>query len=71
MVDAVVVISRKQLCDAMPLALPPVPANLLANGPQTPLTLHSPCRVPRQGGPTERQRELRAARASVPDELGP
>lgn len=57
-VDAIVAISRKGLCDAMPLGLPPVAGNLLAHGPQTQLTISSAGAPPRLVGPAERQREL-------------
>ncbi|MFB4295024.1 hypothetical protein [Actinomadura sp. NTSP31] len=40
--NAVVALARAGQCDAMPLGLPQLSATLLANGPNTKLTMHHP-----------------------------
>lgn len=57
-VNALVQLSRQRRCDAMPLSLPLIAAALLAQGPTTKLTVHSPNGRPGQVGPAERQHHL-------------
>jgi hypothetical protein len=57
-VDAVVDLSRRQACDAMPLGLPQLTALLVSGGPNTVHELYHPDGSRSQAGPADRQQHL-------------
>jgi hypothetical protein len=64
-VDAVVVLSRARVCDAMPLGLSSIAATLLGQGPTTEHTIHYVDAPPVRVGPEQRREELARLTDSV------